>query len=374
MNNILWSAFRLTDFFDLKKGDQNNMSLLKEGEFPLISARKCYNGYKCFVSKNNKRLFNGNIITLNNDGDGGAGIAFYQPYYFFLDSHVTALIPKIALNKYQLFFIATCITKQKERFGHGYSLNSSRLRSFKFMLPIDVCGQPYWDFMDKYMRQKEQLIIKPTLERLCHQFLSNEHKKMDSSFLIHKWTSFDFIEIFDIKKGFYNKKPPCFDDGDFPFIGATDSNNGVTGFSNLTTIEANSKIGYGPNESLDRKVFPGNAICVTNNGSVGYAYYQPTDFTCTHDVNPLYLKDNVLNRHIALFLIACIEKQRICFTYARKWRPKRMVHSKLLLPVDSLGNPDWKFMEECMKAYEGNTLKTTIKYFKNKLYADSTEK
>ena len=176
----------------------------------------------------------------------------------------------------------------------------------------------------------------------------------------HKWTDFEFVDIFDIRKGFYNKKPPCYDDGNIPFIGATDSKNGITGFSDLPTIEANSKVGYGPNESIDRKLFPGNAICVTNNGSVGYAYYQPTMFTCTHDVNPLYLKHVTLNRHIAMFLIACIEKQRVCFTYARKWRPKRMVHSKLMLPITSDGQPDWLFMEDYMRQKEQQILKPTI--------------
>lgn len=174
------------------------------------------------------------------------------------------------------------------------------------------------------------------------------------------------MDIFEIRKGFYNKKPPCYENGNIPFIGATDSNNGITGFSDYETIDANSKIGYGPNESIDRKIFPGNAICVTNNGSVGYAYYQPSEFTCTHDVNPLYLKNIALNRHLAMFLIACIEKQRVCFTYARKWRPKRMVHSKLMLPIDEAEQPDWSFMENFMKEVENDALNTTLSYFADK--------
>ena len=176
----------------------------------------------------------------------------------------------------------------------------------------------------------------------------------------HKWKEFDFVDIFDIRKGFYNKKPPCYKDGNIPFIGATESNNGITGFSDHPTIEANSKLGYGSNENINRKLFPGNAICVTNNGSVGYAYYQPSEFTCTHDVNPLYLKPTTLNQHLAMFLITCIEKQRICFTYARKWRPKRMVHSKIMLPTNSTNTPDWMFMENFMRQKEQQILRPII--------------
>lgn len=175
-----------------------------------------------------------------------------------------------------------------------------------------------------------------------------------------EWRIFDFNEIFEIKNGFYNKKPPCFSYGTIPFIGASDSNNGFTGFTTYQSIEANSKVGYGKNEPIEQKIFQGNAICVTNNGSVGYAYYQEHRFTCTHDVNPLYLRDRVLTRLIAMFLIVCIEKQRVCFAYARKWRPKRMVRSKLKLPVAIDGKPDWQFMEEYMRQKEQEILSSAI--------------
>ena len=181
-----------------------------------------------------------------------------------------------------------------------------------------------------------------------------------------KWNTFNFADIFVIKKGFYNKKPPCYEDGTIPFIGASDSNNGFTGFTTYSTIEANSKVGYGKNEPIEQKIYEGNAICVTNNGSVGYAYYQQHSFTCTHDVNPLYLKDIKLNKHIAMFLISCIEKQRVCFAYARKWRPKRMVKSQLLLPVTIEGQPDWQFMENYMREMESKQILNYLLFCKNK--------
>ena len=105
-----------------------------------------------------------------------------------------------------------------------------------------------------------------------------------------QWQWFEFDRIFDIKKGFYNKKPEPSAIGTIPFIGATDKNNGITGYYTLDDIKSSSKTGKGKNESLSKKLFPANAVCVTNNGSVGFAYYQATQFTCSHDVNPLYKK------------------------------------------------------------------------------------
>ena len=170
--NVKWKDFYLSEFFCCEKGNQNNMASLTAGDIPLISAKKCDNGYKDFIAPNRKKTFRGNIITLNNDGDGGAGIAYYQPYTMALDSHVTALIPLSPLSRHVLLFVAMCITKQRNRFGHGYSLNNNRLRSFKLMLPLnEETTAPDWQFMEDYMKQKEQQILKPTIEKLCKRLI-----------------------------------------------------------------------------------------------------------------------------------------------------------------------------------------------------------
>lgn len=162
------------------------------------------------------------------------------------------------------------------------------------------------------------------------------------------WKWFRYDEIFDIKHGFYNKKPEDNPEGDIPFIGATDSNNGVTSHSDLETIAVTTKTGDGNNAPMEEKIFE-NCIAVTNNGSVGYAYYQAKPFTCTHDVNPLYLKGHELTPYIALFLCTIIEKERFRWAYGRKWRPIRMPSSKIKLPVTPEGTPDWQYMEDLIK-------------------------
>lgn len=159
-----------------------------------------------------------------------------------------------------------------------------------------------------------------------------------------EWKQFGFAEVFDIKKGFYNKKPEDDGTGTIPFLGATDSNNGVTRFLTLEEIKHGTKTGDMHNSPLEKKLFPGHAIAVTNNGSVGHAFYQATKFTCSHDINPLYLRDHEMSREEADFLIKAIEEQGILFQYARKWRPIRMVKSKIMLPIDDKGDPDYAYM------------------------------
>ena len=62
--------------------------------------------------------------------------------------------------------------------------------------------------------------------------------------------------------------------GNINFIGATDSNNGVT-----------NKIGN------DEYCFTGNKITVSYNGSIARAFYQKNAFWASDDVNVLSLKE-----------------------------------------------------------------------------------
>ena len=141
----------MLDYFDYEKGNQNNMASLDMGTMPLVSARNVNNGYKCFVTPDGRKaVFNGHCLTINNDGDGGAGIAYYQPADMLLDTHVTALYPKIPMSENILHFIVACITIQREKFGHGYSLNNARLSVFRIMLPTDDNNSPDWVYMEEY--------------------------------------------------------------------------------------------------------------------------------------------------------------------------------------------------------------------------------
>lgn len=151
LSDTNWASFLLTDIFKYQKGDQKNMNKLSSGDIPLVSAKKFNNGYKGFVKSTNI-LFNGNSITLNNDGDGGAGLAFYQPHDYYLDTHVTSLYSIKQLSKYALLFITKCISIQNAKFGNANPINSKRIKLFKIMLPINAKGEPDYEYMEQYMK------------------------------------------------------------------------------------------------------------------------------------------------------------------------------------------------------------------------------
>lgn len=152
IEKLNWKSFYLEEIFSIKKGNQNKMNTLETGLIPLVSAKKNNNAYKDFVTPNHKALFAGNCITINNDGDGGAGLAFYQPYTMALDSHCTALIPLKDISKEAMLFLARCLTMQNEQFGHGHALSNNRMKTFKFMLPVNDNDEPDYTYMEQYIK------------------------------------------------------------------------------------------------------------------------------------------------------------------------------------------------------------------------------
>ena len=149
-----WDSFRLLDHFTAKRGRQTNMAALPPGETPLISAKNSNNGLKAFVTAPKARITAGHAITLNNDGDGGVGLAYYQPFAFTLDSHVTALRPTRELSREALLFVCCAISKQRPLFSHGRSISEKRLHNLHIMLPASN-GQPDWTFMEAYVHDCE---------------------------------------------------------------------------------------------------------------------------------------------------------------------------------------------------------------------------
>jgi len=259
---------------------------------------------------------------------------FIQDKPFYTAFHVACLKPKFDMTRMELLYYCACIKANRYRYSYGRQAN----RTLKDLSIPALSEVPAW--VNSYNSSIYDGANAPA------NFLGIELG--DPS----KWKAFRYDEIFDIKKGYYNKKPPHASHpgpNDIPFIGASEKNNGITSFVTLADLQIYSRDGkVNPNEDINRKLFPGGAITVPNNGaSVGEAFYQPNPFTCTHDVNPLYLKGNsiVINEKIGLFLAAVIRAEKYRWSYGRKWRPIRMPSSIIRLPSNGMGEPNWEFIE-----------------------------
>ena len=333
-----WREFAITDFFNPIKGNQNNMASLDSGEFPLISAKKGDNGVKAFVSPNAKGVFPQHCITLNLDGDGGAGLAFYQEYSFALDSHVVALYPKLSLDRFCLLFIARSISAQRSRFGHGRAINKSRLNHFLLMLPIQADGTPDWEFMSDFMKKVEQ----DTLSDALRYFKLKEYKQILTGG--GKMRPFFMEDILHIANGVRLTKADM-TIGNRPFVGASEVCNGITEFVDNS------------NTSIDKEI-----LGVNYNGSVGFSFYHPYEALFSDDVKRVRWRDeNANNKYTLLYLSTAIAQQRSKYAYGYKFNAQRMKRQIIMLPSQADGTPDYVYMEQTMRVMEYEVLNEYLK-------------
>lgn len=194
---------------------------------------------------------------------------------------------------------------------------------------------------------------------------------------VQDWKEFRLNKVFSLKGGFYNKKPEHSVVGTIPFLASTENNNGVTEYYSLNDIISWDKVGE-PDNTLENKLFSGNSIAVTVNGSVCNAFYQKTQFTCSHDITQLCLRHHTMNEYIGQFLCVVIMMDKYRWNYGRKPHDvKKFGMSIIRLPIIHNPNetpfidesrtfsdegyiPDWQFMEDYIKSLHHKPITTKV--------------
>lgn len=161
-----------------------------------------------------------------------------------------------------------------------------------------------------------------------------------------EWGEFWLEDIVDIKSGVRLTKEKQIS-GTIPFVGSTDSNNGITNF--VANV----------NDSIDK-----NVLGVNYNGSVVENFYHPYKCVFSDDVKRLHWKDqNVSNKYTYLFLKQMILVQKEKYTYGYKFNSNRMNRQKILLPINDCGEPDYIYMKKYMQIEEIKQAYKIIDYY-----------
>ncbi len=300
----------LRELFDMEYGKDNLLvrDTVDRGKTPLISSKGTDNGVVGYVDIEPTYR---NVINVPRTGT--VCYAFLQERGCCINSDSIVLSPKRKFSREEMMYFVLLIRREVFRYSYGRKVTPSRLG--RTLVEINM---PSWVYKKKKF-----------VRRNLNARLLNEKTNLSS----RKWKYFLYGEVFAIERGFYNKRPTK--EGELKFISASVYNNGVTDYLDKSIVE---------------KVFKGNCLTVVNNGHAGAAFYQPEEFTCSHDVNILRIKDGHLDVYISMFLIPLIGKEKYRFNYGRKWRFDRMSKSKIMLPVDKDGRPDWIFMRNYIKS------------------------
>ena len=324
---------KLSELFDITYGtkfDWNKMIEEKDG-IAFVSRTSKNNGVVGFVERyNDTEPYESGLITVSLGGTYVLS-AFVQTNEFYTGQNVAVLFPKCEMDIVTKLFYCYCISKNRYRYSaFGREAN----KTLKDLLVPNLEDIPQ-------LYKSQQL---PSFSDKTKAIVDKEQ-----TINVVSWVEYSYDDLFEIRGGYYNKKPEHIVEGRIPFLGATRENNGITEFYSEEDISLYYKDGSTREDDYENKIFKGNCITVVNNGaSVGYAFYQDTDFTCSHDINVLYLKNRELTKEIAMFLITIIELEKYRWNYGRKWRPKRMPESIIKLPSkksNGKNEPDWEYME-----------------------------
>ena len=328
-----WKRFSLGRLFDIKKGKRLTSEDQEEGNNLYIGAIDSNNGVANHIGQ--APIHKGNTISLSYNGS--VGEAFYQPKPYWATDDVNALYSKYdGFNEPIGLFIAATIQQEKYRFSYGRKWTLVNMKATEICLPIrhnsdgtvfiDVNHKfseegfvPDWQFMEDYIKS------------LHHKPLTTKNRLGQALELnVQNWKEFTVPELFGNVKIAKSADIGNLEEGNTPFIGRTDVDNGVQGFVDPMSITK------------------GKCITISMVGT-NVALYQEEDFQASQNI--AILRKDRMTKPMALFICSVINfEMRLKYSYGRTVGKTNIEQMILKLPVDSEGNPDWQFMEDYIKA------------------------
>lgn len=328
LDNMQWKPFKIKDIFEeIYIAKSNDLNKLRNGDVPFIGRSDMNNGFQGMVETTS--IEEGNCISV---GMVGTFKAHYQEVPFTCSQNIMILRGQFLNKKIALFL--NCILNEKllNKFSYGKSIKITTFGNEKIMLPVknEYESKPQWSFMEKYIEKcienninQYKIFNKRIMGGLEYRQIPSLDRKC--------WKEFNIDDLFYIESGKRLTKKNMIK-GEIPFIGSTDSNNGITNFvSNV-------------NESLDS-----NVLGVNYNGSVCESFYHSYKCIFSDDVKRFKLKNIKGNKYVYLFFKTIILNQKNKYTYAYKFNSNRMKRQRIMVPVTNNLEPDYEYMEQYIK-------------------------
>lgn len=328
-----WKQFKLASIFKIENCKCSKVSGLQKGTTPYVGATNRNNGVMSFVKAYKKLITKGNCLAFICDGEGSVGYSIYKSEDF-IGSTTVKVGRNENLNKYNATFITTIADTVRSKYNFGFKRNETHLKNEILMLPANKNGEPDFEFMEAFMKQKEQEKFQEYDEYISKRIEVLKGFKTVEPIEEKEFLEFEIEKLFEVKSGKRLTKADM-KKGNKPFIGATDSNNGITAFVSNT------------NNSEDS-----NVLGVNYNGSVVENFYHPYKAIFSDDVKRLSFKEVEDNKHLFLFVKTQILKQKAKYQYGYKFNGTRMNRQKIMLPVNDQNEPDYDYMENYMKQLE----------------------
>jgi len=171
---LTFKEFKITEIFDVERGDFHALSKLKLGNTPTVSRVSYDSGIVGYYDKPSKaKIYPPLTITVSTV----TGDAFVQLQSFMATDNVLILLPKIRLAPTTLFFIQIMLNKEKWRCTYGRQLYKEKFKKTRIQIPINQNGHidedqmrtliqksPYWNLLQSYITSVMSSLPKSTID------------------------------------------------------------------------------------------------------------------------------------------------------------------------------------------------------------------
>lgn len=349
LDKVKWKTFKLGDIFDLVTKSSKGLNHLEKNisdGISYVGATNRNNGVLDFVKRKENLIYSGNAIAFIRNGEGSMGYSVYKKEDFIASQDITVGYNQY-LNEYNAKFITTIADQVRGKYNFGYKRNQERLKREILVLPSDEKGNPNFQYMSDFVKKLELDKAQEVLEYIYIYIYIRVKNILEEKVCEISWKDFWIEDVCDIKSGVRLTKANQ-EIGLRPFVGASDSDNGVTAFVS------------NKNKSLDA-----NVLGVNYNGSVVENSYHPYEAIFSDDVKRLKWKDEIYgNKYTYLFLKQMILSQKIKYAYGYKFNGERMKRQKIMLPVTKSGLPDYDYMTSYMQKQELEQIFKILNYLK----------
>ena len=336
LNDREWKDFAVPYIFQsIQRGKRLKKADHISGIVPYVSSTANNNGVDAYIEATKGTRAFKNCISLANSGS--VGTAFYEPFTFVASDHVTSL-KREGTSQYVYLFLTAVLEQQKSNFNFNREINDLRIKKMRVMLPIDDNDEPDYQFMEDYMKdlmeKKRNQYYEYVEQRLVELGIDVRNinvKEYNFDLESRKWEAIPLGNIFNMERG-KAKKDIVKEGGQYPFVSAKISNNGVRMFVKKPSV-----------------LFSANTISLNSNGDggTGFGYYQPHDYTIDVNTTSLMPKnDKLTNQFCELFITGCFGWLHNHFGNALPLSLKRAKKARIMLPIDN-NEPDYDFMEDC---------------------------
>jgi hypothetical protein len=300
---------KVEEFFTLYQGNGFELAAMEidnTSDISFVARTNENNGAVARVKAVNQEPFPEGLLTVALGGSVLSSFVQIKPFY--TSFHVMVLQPKTDMRLEEKLFYCHCIKMNAYRYCYGRQAN-------KTLKDIELPELPDW--LQTY--------------KIDYSRINTKIERKDLPINTESWKQFILGELFDIHGTITTKIKDLsiYGKGAYPYITTQSSNNGAAGFFNYFTEKGN--------------------VLVIDSAVAGFCSYQSKDFSASDHVEKLIPKFE-LNKYSGLFLATVINQECFRYNYGRKCNQIKIKDTRIKLPADTNGNPDWQYMENYIKA------------------------